>query len=112
MDCQDTGVCLEIRPTKLIKGQGLAKILSESNYQALGTNFSIIASEESEEKEERQGVEVTTPETHIKYLTNQWYKEIIEYLLTLSCPPRCDKAKYRTLRLKSQKYIVTNGRLY
>ena len=52
---------LEIRPTKLIKGQGLAKILSKSNYQALGINLSIIASEESEEKEERQGIGVATP---------------------------------------------------
>ena len=43
---------LDIHPTKLIKGQGLAKILSESNYQALGINFSIIAGEESEGKEE------------------------------------------------------------
>ena len=38
---------LDIRPTKLIKGQGLAKIFSESNYQALGINLSIIAGEES-----------------------------------------------------------------
>ena len=41
---------LDICPTKLIKGQGLAKILSKSKYQALGINFSIIASEESEKK--------------------------------------------------------------
>jgi len=27
---------LDIKPTKLIKGQGLAKLLTESNYQALG----------------------------------------------------------------------------
>jgi hypothetical protein len=27
---------LEIRPTKLIKGQGLAKLLAEANGQALG----------------------------------------------------------------------------
>ena len=91
---------LDIRPTKMIKGQGLAKILSESNYQALGINLSIIASEISEEKEERQGIGVDTPETHIKYLTSHWYKEIVEYLLTLSFHPSCDKAKYRTLRLK------------
>jgi hypothetical protein len=30
---------LEIRPTKLIKGQGLAKLLAEANCQALGVNF-------------------------------------------------------------------------
>ena len=57
-------------------------------------------------------MERVTQKAHIKYLTSQWYKEIVEYLLTLSCPPRCDKAKYRALRLKSQKYIVANGWLY
>jgi hypothetical protein len=30
---------LEIKPTKLIKGQGLAKLLAESNCRALGINF-------------------------------------------------------------------------
>jgi hypothetical protein len=30
---------LEIRPTKLIKGQGLAKLLAEANCQALGISF-------------------------------------------------------------------------
>jgi hypothetical protein len=30
---------LEIRPTKLIKGQGLAKLLAEANCQALGVSF-------------------------------------------------------------------------
>ena len=48
----------------------------------------------------------------MKYLISPWYKEIVEYLLTLSCPPSCDKAKYRTLRLRSQKYVVANSRLY
>jgi hypothetical protein len=30
---------LDIRPTKLVKGQGLAKLLAESNFSALGVNF-------------------------------------------------------------------------
>ena len=30
---------LEIRPTKLIKGQGLAKLMAESNLQALDINM-------------------------------------------------------------------------
>ena len=100
---------LDIRPTKLIKGLGLAKILSESNYQALGINLSMIANEDSDKKEEQQGVEIATQKTHMKYLISQWYKEIMEYLLTLSFPPSCDKAKYRTLRLRSQKFVVANG---
>lgn len=30
---------IENKPTKLIKGQGLAKIMAESNWQALDINF-------------------------------------------------------------------------
>jgi hypothetical protein len=30
---------LEIKPTKLVKGQGLARLLVESNCKALGVNF-------------------------------------------------------------------------
>lgn len=29
---------IELKPTKIIKGQGLANILSKSNFQALGIN--------------------------------------------------------------------------
>ena len=81
-------------------------MLSESNHQALGINLSMIANEESEKGEEQHGLEMGTQKIHIKYLTSPWYKEIVEYLLTLSYPPSCDKSKYRALRLKSQKYIV------
>ena len=60
----------------------------------------MIVNEESKKKEEQQGVEKATQKTHMRYLISSWYKEIVEYLLTLSCPPRCDKAKDRMLRLK------------
>jgi len=30
---------LEIKPTKLVKGQGLAKLLAKSNCKVLGVNF-------------------------------------------------------------------------
>ena len=30
---------LEIKPTKLVKGQGLAELLAESNCKALGVSF-------------------------------------------------------------------------
>jgi hypothetical protein len=30
---------LEINPTKIVKGQGLAKFLAESNFKSLGVNF-------------------------------------------------------------------------
>ena len=36
----------------------------------------------------------------------------MEYILTLRFPHHYDKTNYPTLRLRSQKYIVENGRLY
>lgn len=30
---------LEIKPTKIVKGQGLARLMDESNYDVLGLNF-------------------------------------------------------------------------
>jgi hypothetical protein len=30
---------LEIKPTKLIKGQGLAKLMAQTNCELLGINF-------------------------------------------------------------------------
>ena len=30
---------IEIRPTKLVKGQGLAMLMAESNHEALGINL-------------------------------------------------------------------------
>ena len=42
---------LEIRPTKLIKGMGLAKLMAQSNLDSLGINFIDEVSDESEEEE-------------------------------------------------------------
>ena len=30
---------IDIRPTKLVKGQGLTKLMAQSNHEALGINF-------------------------------------------------------------------------
>lgn len=40
---------VEIKPTKLIKGQGLEKLMAESNFHALDINLIISMSEEDEE---------------------------------------------------------------
>ena len=40
---------VEIKPTKLIKGQGLAKLMAELNFHALDINLIAAMSEENEE---------------------------------------------------------------
>ena len=59
---------MEIKPTKLIKGQGLAKILSESNSQAPGINLSMTGGEAQEDTSAHQGRESSTQKMHVKYL--------------------------------------------
>jgi hypothetical protein len=39
---------IEIKPTKLIKGQGLAKLMVESNFHALDINFLVVVDEQGE----------------------------------------------------------------
>jgi hypothetical protein len=41
---------LEIKPTKLIKGHGLAKLMVQSNCNFLGINFSVDLSENPQEE--------------------------------------------------------------
>jgi len=45
---------MEIKPTKLIKGQGLAKLMAESNLQALDINIIAVMFEEDEESSPAQ----------------------------------------------------------
>jgi len=65
---------IEIRPTKLIKGQGLEKIMAESKCNVLDINF--IA--ELDEQEEH-----ATPPISEVFSTSQWYADIIFVLQNL-----------------------------
>jgi hypothetical protein len=50
---------LEIKPTKLVKGQGLAKLLAESNFSSLGVNFINSCSENQQAELTDKGSQVT-----------------------------------------------------
>ena len=65
---------IEIKPTKLIKGQGLAKLMAESNFQALDINFLPAVDE--------QGEHATT---HVKevFSNSPWYADLIFVLHNL-----------------------------
>jgi len=97
---------VDIKPTKLIKGQGLAKLLAESNYKALGMNHINNLSEEGENNKPRSDLQV-----HEKYHSSNWYKDIVHLLQHLQTPPNIDKSKGRSLRLKVDKYCIINKNL-
>jgi hypothetical protein len=60
---------LEIKPSKIIKGQGLAKMLTESNQEAI-------------EMGEREQINVMVSEIE----NDEWYSDIIYYLKNLTFP--------------------------
>lgn len=94
---------IEIRPTKLIKGQGLAKLMEESNCNILDTNF-IVELDEQEEK--------VTPSISEVFSTSPWYVNIIFVLQNLYAPPSLTKTKERFLKIKYLKFCIIDNKLY
>jgi hypothetical protein len=72
---------LEVKPTKLVKVQGLDTLLAESNFRA----FEINHLEYYEGFPDIDEFYVTIPATKIqeKFSSFAWYNDIVSYLLTL-----------------------------
>jgi len=95
---------VEIKPTKLVKGQGLAKLMSESNLHALDINLIATMSDENEEGSSIQVSEM--------FILSPWYSNIIYVLKNLSPLPGMPRNKARTLKLKAAKFCILNSALY
>eukprot|EP00253_Pinus_taeda_P009551 PITA_09551 len=95
---------VEIKPTKLIKGQGLAKLMAETNLHVLDINLIVALSDEDEENS-------ILPVSDI-FVSSPWYADIIYVLQNLSSPPGMPKNKARTLKLKAAKFCIIKFALY
>jgi hypothetical protein len=98
---------LEINPTKLVKGQGLAKLLDESNCKSLGVNFVNTCSENQQAK-----VSDKIPRYIPPLAECAWYKDIIYFLQMLRPPNGMGKSKERALKLKAIRYCLIDQVLY
>ena len=98
---------VEIRPTKLVKGQGLAKLLAESNCQALGLH---VMAEESVPEEDQAILEKEKIMDY--YSSSEWYADIVHFLLFLQCPEHMDRKAARSLKLKATKYCLVEDQLF
>jgi hypothetical protein len=101
---------LEIKLTRLVKGQGLAKLLAESNFKALGIN-GLHGGEECMGMNELDE-QITSIRIGEKFASSDWYKDIVSYLLTLKCPSDLSPSKSRTLKLHAVKYCISKIQLY
>jgi hypothetical protein len=93
---------LEINPTKLIKGQGLARLLTESNYKALEAN--LIHEQPKSSSRDFQGI--------VPLSACPWYKDIVYFLQELRPPDGMEKGKARALKLKAVRYCIIEHALY
>lgn len=91
---------IEIKPTKLIKGQGLAKLMAETNFQALDIN-------QLDDEEE-----LATPQISDAFTQSPWYYDICFVLLNLCAPTGLSRTKIRFLRMKSSNLCVIDGALF
>jgi hypothetical protein len=95
---------LEIKPTKLIKGQGLAKLMAQTNCELLGINFIVDLSEDATEE--------ITLQISQKFLDSTWHANIIFVMKILQAPPEFSKTKAKFLKLNATKFCIVNQSLY
>jgi len=89
---------LDIKSTKLIKGQGLAKLMAQSNSDT--RNVSMIAHLTNEEQD---AGEQLIPQVADRFLSSPWYCDIIYVLKNLQAPQGIERTKARFLKQKAEK---------
>eukprot|EP00253_Pinus_taeda_P020905 PITA_20905 len=95
---------VEIKPNKLIKGQGLTKLMVETNLQVLDINLIAAMSDEDEENSSVQVSEM--------FLSSPWYADILYVLQHLASPPGMPRNKSITLKLKAAKFCILDSALF
>ena len=98
---------VDIKPTKLVKGQGLAKLLAYSNFQSLGLHL-------MEEQPARKELQVEQEKERIMdhYVESTWYAYIVHFILYLQCLEHLDKKAARSLKSKTTKYCLIEQQLF
>ena len=95
---------LEIKLTKLSKGQGLAKLMEESNCDSLHIKY---ISNMSIEAIEDPKLQVSQD-----FVSSPWYKDIFYILQNLQAPFKLSRTKERSIKLKVVIFYIMNGYLY
>lgn len=94
---------IEIKPTKLIKGEGLDKLMVESNCQALDINFIAVIDNEEE---------MVTALISEAFIESPWYADIIYVLLNLQAPLELSRIKSTFFKMKYLKFCVLDNGLF
>jgi hypothetical protein len=100
---------VEIKPAKLVKGQGLAKLLEEENCRLLEINLVSINADNVQSSEDKEGEEMQVS-SHLADC--KWYSQIIYFLQTLLVPSDLTKTQGRALKLKAINFCISGNLLF
>jgi len=100
---------IEIKPIKLVKGQGLAKLLAKDNCKMLEINFVGINAESYQISEDKQSHDLQVS-SHLDDC--EWYSHIIYFLQNLTPPADLTKTQGRFLKLKAINFCINDNMLY
>jgi hypothetical protein len=98
---------LEIKPTKLVKGQGLENLLVESNCKALGVSFINAFSGNQQAKSPSK-----SSQGGLSLAECTWYRDILYFLQELKPPDGMGKRKAGSLKLKAVRYFLIDQVLH
>lgn len=96
---------INTKPTKLVKCQGLAKLMTQSNLDYLDINLDAQIAEFSENEEKLVQI-------NEKFLVSEWYKDVAFVLRLNKAPANLTKSKARFVKLKSLRYFVYDQNLF
>jgi ribonuclease HI len=100
---------VEIKPAKLVKGQGLAKLLAEENCRLLDINLMNIDAENVPSVEDKEGEKMQVS-AHIADC--EWYSSIVQFLQTLSVPSALTKTQRRAFKLRAVNFCINDNLLF
>ena len=107
---------VEVKPTKLVKGLGLAKLMAKENCELMGINFTCVRSAKVQtmvaaETEVNQD-QNNSPSVAENISSCEWYSGIINFLQKLEVPPDLTPNQARALKLKYVKFCIVDKLLY
>jgi len=77
---------IELKPTKLVRGQGLAKILAKENCRSLDIDFLFTMAENGQTEEDQTAESQREQSVAENLVSCSWYAAIINFLLKLDVP--------------------------
>jgi hypothetical protein len=102
---------IEIKPIKLIRGQGLAKLLAQDNCRMLEINFVGVNAESDQHQISAEKLNYDLQvSSHLADC--EWYSHIIYFLQNLTAPPDMSKTQVRDLKLKAIKFCISDKMLF